>query len=173
MARRPMAAYTDEVLRTPAAPVEGLGSEALINLVEDMFETCTAEEGVGLAAPQIGVGERLFVVHCPEDPEDPETEHHRWAIANPVLVHKEGTVQSEEGCLSLPGIRGVVKRARRVVMQGFDPHGQPFEVDAGGLLSRCIQHEIDHLDGVLFIERLSALKRQLLKRQLEELAESA
>jgi peptide deformylase len=137
-----------------------------------MYETCEAEEGAGLAAPQIGIGKRLFVVDCQEFPEDPDDPHRRFAIVNPELVQHEGRIDSEEGCLSIPGVRLVVKRARRVTIRGLDVEGQPLEVAADGLVSRCIQHELDHLDGILIIDRVSSLKRQLLRRQLEEIAAS-
>lgn len=171
MSLRPLSYFGAEVLRRKAEPVDGaeLGSASLLQLVADMFETCADEEGAGLAAPQIGIGRRLFVVDCPEFPENPDDPRRRFAIVNPELVGKQGTVQSEEGCLSIPGVRGVVRRHRRVTIRGFDPGGEVIELEADGLVSRCIQHELDHLDGILFIDRLSRLNRQLLKRQLEEI----
>jgi peptide deformylase len=170
MPKRPLTRYGDPVLKQKAAPVADFATAELEQLVADMFETCEAEEGVGLAAPQIGIPLRLFVVDCPENSDHPDGPRQRWAIVNPEIVERQGTVDSEEGCLSMPGLSGVVKRAKRVLVRGFTPAGEPMEVGAGGLLSRCIQHEVDHLDGVLFIDRLSTLKRQLLKRQLEEIA---
>jgi len=170
MARRNLRFYGDPVLRQKAMQVPALGTRELAELVSDMFETCTAEEGAGLAAPQIGVSLRVFVVDCPEDPEDPESPVQRFAAVNPRLVAGEGEILSEEGCLSMPGLRDSVKRHARVTLAAYDVHGQPFEITAGGLVARAIQHEMDHLDGILFIDRLSSLKRQLLKRQLESIA---
>jgi len=170
MARRNLRFYGDPVLRQKAAQVPALGTRELEELVLDMFETCTAEEGAGLAAPQIGVSLRVFVVDCPEDPEDPESPVQRFAAVNPRLLAADGEILSEEGCLSMPGLRESVKRHARVKLAAQDVHGQPFEITAGGLVARAIQHEMDHLDGILFIDRLSSLKRQLLKRQLESIA---
>ena len=170
MARRNLRFYGDPVLRLKAAQVPALGTRELEELVSDMFETCTAEEGAGLAAPQIGVSLRVFVVDCPEDPEDPESPVQRFAAINPRLVGAEGEIISEEGCLSMPGMRETIKRHARVTLAAQDVQGRPFEVTAGGLVARAIQHEMDHLDGILFIDRLSSLKRQLLKRQLESIA---
>jgi len=173
MPRRDMAPYGDPVLRTKAAAIDAFATDELRELIDDMYDTCADEGGVGLAAPQIGVGLRLFVVDCPENPEVPDTPRQKWVAINPEVVATQGTVDSEEGCLSLPGINGVVKRAKRVTMRAFDVDGEPFEVEAGGLLSRCIQHEVDHLNGILFIDRLSALKKQLIKRSLDEIEASA
>jgi peptide deformylase len=170
MARRGLSYYGEDVLRQKAEPVTQFGTEELRTLVEDMFETCEAEEGAGLAAPQIGVGLRLFVVDCPEFPEDPDDPVQQFAICNPEVVDKQGTVDSEEGCLSIPGVRATLRRARRITIRGQDVEGEPIEIEADGLVSRCIQHELDHIDGVLFIDRLSSLKRQMLRKQLEEIA---
>jgi peptide deformylase len=173
MARRNLRFYGDPVLRVKAAPVPRPGGPELKELVADMFETCTAEEGAGLAAPQIGVSLRVFVVDCPEDPEDPESPVQRFAAVNPRVVAAEGEILSEEGCLSMPGVRESVNRHARVHLAALDVDGRPFEITAGGLVARAIQHEMDHLDGILFVDRLSSLKRQLLKRQLEAIAAEA
>ena len=173
MARRNLRFYGDPVLRAKAAPVAEPGNRELKELVLDMFETCTAEDGAGLAAPQIGVSLRVFVVDCPEDPEDPESPILKFAAINPRIVAAEGEILSEEGCLSMPGVRESVKRHARVHLAAFDPDGKPFEITAGGLVARAIQHEMDHLEGILFVDRLSSLKRQLLKRQLEAIAAEA
>lgn len=172
MARLDMTYYGDPVLRHEAQPVaeSELGKDALRQLVEQMYETCREEQGAGLAAPQVGVSKRIFVVECAEFPEQPDDPVRRFVLINPELVSEEGSVESEEGCLSIPNITGIVRRARRVTVRGVDVEGEPLEVTADGLVSRCIQHELDHLDGILFIDRLSSLKRQLLKRQLEEIA---
>jgi len=170
MARRNLRFYGDPVLRQKAAQVPALGTRELEELIADMFETCTAEEGAGLAAPQIGVSLRVFVVDCPEDPEDPECPVQRFAAINPEILAAEGDTLSEEGCLSMPGLRETIRRYTRVTLAAQDVHGQPFEITAGGLVARAIQHEMDHLDGILFIDRLSSLKRQLIKRQLDSIA---
>jgi peptide deformylase len=174
MSPRKLSYYGDEVLRRRSEPLEAaeLGTAELRQLVDEMYETCEAEEGAGLAAPQIGIGKRLFVVDCQEFPEEPDDPRRRFAIVNPEVVAREGKIDSEEGCLSIPGVRLVVQRARRVTIRGLDIEGQPLEIAADGLVSRCIQHELDHLDGILIIDRVSSLKRQLLRRQLEEIAAS-
>jgi peptide deformylase len=170
MARRNLRFYGDPVLRLKSSPLAEFGTEELRRLEADMYETCTAEEGAGLAAPQIGLSRRMFVIDCPEDPDDPESPVHRFTAINPEIVATEGQMLSEEGCLSIPGLRESVRRHDRVTVAAFDVEGRPFQVEAGGLVSRAIQHEMDHLDGVLFIDRLSSLKRQLLKRQLDAIA---
>jgi peptide deformylase len=170
MARRSLRFYGDPVLRLKSAPVTELGTDELREIEADMYETCTAEEGAGLAAAQIGLSIRMFVIDCPEDPDDPESPVHRFTALNPEVIATEGQVASEEGCLSIPGLRETVKRHARVTLAAVDVEGNPFQVEAGGFVSRAIQHEMDHLDGVLFIDRLSSLKRQLLKRQLDAIA---
>ena len=131
-----------------------------------MLETMYAAEGVGLAAPQVGISKRLFVM----DVGDPDIEPR--AVINPVIVESTGSERGEEGCLSLPGLIGVVERLASVVMEGLDLDGQPIRIEADDLLARCIQHEIDHVDGVLFIDRMSPLKRKMLlskwKKQQKE-----
>lgn len=117
-----------------------------------MFETMYSASGVGLAAPQIGVGKRVIVV----DVSPVETEIAPLALVNPVIVEREGMVEGTEGCLSVPGIEGIVPRAESVLVRALDPQGQPVRIRAEGLLSRALQHEIDHLDGILFIDRIPA-----------------
>jgi peptide deformylase len=170
MARRSLRFYGDPILRLKSATVGELGSDELRQLEADMYETCVAEDGAGLAAPQIGLSIRMLVVDCPEDPEDEESPHFKFTAVNPEVVATEGQVVSEEGCLSIPGLRESVKRHARVTLAAVDIEGRPFQVEAGGLVARAIQHEMDHLDGVLFIDRLSSLKRQLLKRELDAIA---
>jgi peptide deformylase len=130
-----------------------------------MFECLYREAGVGLAAPQVGLSQRIFVV----DLADEGSERVKRAFVNPVIVSREGTMVGEEGCLSIPGIRADVKRAARVVVEAVDENGTPFRLEAEGLLSRAIQHETDHLDGVLFIDRLSPIHRKLLEGKLKKL----
>lgn len=158
----------DPVLRTPAEEVEAVDDE-IRRLAEEMFETMYAAEGIGLAGPQVGVGVRLFVM----DVRDPDIEPR--AFINPVIVERSGSESEEEGCLSLPGLAGEVERATEIVVEALDLDGNALRHEAAGLEARCIQHEIDHLNGVLFIDHLSPLKRRMLigkwKKQLKETAD--
>ena len=126
--------------------------EKIRDLVRDMFETMYSASGVGLAAPQIGVGKRVIVV----DVSPVETEIAPMALVNPVILERKGMVEGTEGCLSVPGVEGIVPRAESVLVRALDPQGQPVQIRAEGLLSRALQHEIDHLDGILFIDRIPA-----------------
>ena len=156
MSRLEVRILGDPVLRTKAAPVAKI-TEELKKLASDMFDTMYAEEGVGLAAPQVGISERLIVV----DPHLEDSE--KFALFNPeILESSKVTEKGEEGCLSIPGLRDVVERSSRVRVKGVTPEGETKEFEAEGLLARILQHEIDHLDGVLFIDRLSPLKRKML-----------
>lgn len=138
------------ILRQRTQPVAEITDE-LRRLVTDMFETMYAAKGIGLAAPQVGRSERVAVVDVDDRP---------LVIINPEITDREGTQRGEEGCLSIPDIYGEVDRAERVVVRALDIEGESFEVEATELLSRCLQHEIDHLDGKLFIDHLSFLKRR-------------
>jgi peptide deformylase len=140
----------DPILRQPTKLVDEVSPE-LRRLVDDMFETMYAAKGIGLAAPQVGRVERLSVIDIEEQP---------IVLINPEIIESEGKVKGEEGCLSIPEIYGDVERAARVVVRAMDIDGKPFEVEGRDLLSRCLQHEIDHLHGRLFIDYLSALKRR-------------
>jgi peptide deformylase len=128
-----------------------------------MFETMYDAEGIGLAAPQVGVRKRLFVMDVREEDVEP------CAVVNPVIVDESGAERGEEGCLSLPGLVGVVERPARVVMEGLDLEGRPIRIEASDLLARCILHEIDHLDGVLFIDRLAPIEREMLLSKWKKL----
>lgn len=162
MAQREIELLGSEVLRTPAPEVEDFGEE-LRTLVDDMFETMYAAEGAGLAAPQVGVSRRVLVLDIPDEVGGGRT---RMALVNPRIVERsERTDREPEGCLSIPGVSEVVQRPDAVTVEGFDPHGKPVRHEAEGFLARVLQHEIDHLDGVLFIDRLSPLKRKLLMRK--------
>ncbi len=155
--------YPDPRLRQKAEPVSEITDE-LRARARGMFPLMYQENGIGLAAPQVGWGVRLFVVNVSGKPED------ELVIVNPEVVEKTGgTWLFEEGCLSLPGIRGKVKREKQIVLHGQDLDGQDISVECDGLVARCILHEYDHLDGVLFIDRLSAAKKQSIKRRLREL----
>lgn len=167
MSVREVVLLGDPVLREKAEEVE-VFDEELRSLVRDMFETMVAEEGAGLAAPQIGISKRIFVADIRESRGAPA----RFAMVNPKLVEVSDEVESEaEGCLSIPGVSEVVTRPARVAVEGFDPTGEPLRVEADELLARVIQHEIDHLDGILFFDRISPLKRSLLLKKYRKLAE--
>jgi peptide deformylase len=146
----------DPILREEAAPVAGVTDEVR-RLVEDMFDTMYAEEGVGLAAPQVGVPLRVIVV----DPREPDVVP--FALVNPRIIASSDEVErAEEGCLSIPGLKEIVERSVSVRVDALNRDGEPVVVEADGLLARILQHEIDHIDGILFIDRVSALKRKLL-----------
>ncbi len=162
---RPVRIYGDPVLRQRARDVEGV-DETLQALVQDMRETMAAYHGVGLAANQVGVLQRVLVVDVPLDDE----QRAAHALVNPVIASRSGSDTAEEGCLSIPGIYEDVARSLRITVRGLDEHGRPVTLEAEGYLARAIQHEVDHLDGVLFVDRLSPLKRQFLRRSLDALA---
>ena len=165
MAVRPVRLYGDPVLRQKALPVTAV-DDTVRELVADMRETMHAYHGVGLAANQIGVLQRVLVVEVPID----ERTRAAHALINPVLDRRAGTDTAEEGCLSIPGIYEEVKRAERVRVRALDEQGRAIEFVAEGYLARAIQHEVDHLDGVLFVDRLSVLKRQFLRSPLAALS---
>ncbi len=157
--------YGDDILRSESAEVEEFGDE-LGELIEKMTETMIVEEGVGLAAPQVGVSRRVAVVN--PDPQNPDT---LLALVNPrILSCSDETDCVEEGCLSVPGIRGKVERPIAIEVEYQDRHGGKHCVRDAGLVSRIIQHEIDHLDGVLFVDRLSFGRKTLVKGRLRDLA---
>ena len=162
---RPVRVYGDPVLREKALEVAGV-DESLRSLIADMRDTMKAYSGVGLAANQVGVLQRVLVVDVPLD----DDRRVALAVVNPVIVTRSGSESGEEGCLSIPGIFDDVTRAAHIKLRGLDERGQPFELDAQGYLARALQHEVDHLDGVLFVDRLSLLKRQFLRRALDALA---
>jgi peptide deformylase len=140
------------VLRKRSAEINDVDDEVR-RLVDDMFETMDAAKGIGLAANQVGVARRVAVV---------DAEGERFAMINPVIVETEGRTVAEEGCLSIPEIYGDVTRSERVVIDALDREGKPFRLDVSGLKARAIQHEIDHLDGILFLDHLGLMKRQML-----------
>ncbi len=153
--------YGDPVLRQKGAPVEAVTAEVR-ELIRAMFDCMYRERGIGLAAPQVGIPRRIFVV----DVERESGERVKLALVNPVMKEKSGSIVGEEGCLSIPGIHADVKRYAAVTFEALDEHGAPQVVRGEGLLSRALQHELDHLDGVLFIDRLSAIRRKLLEPKL-------
>ena len=146
----------DPVLREKAAPVAELSADVR-TLITDMFDTMYAEDGVGLAAPQVGVGARVIVV----DPREPDIAP--FALVNPeILSASEELDRAEEGCLSIPGLKEIVERPYAVRVQGLDRDGNTVTMEAAGLLARILQHEVDHLDGILFLDRVSPIKRKML-----------
>jgi peptide deformylase len=167
--------YPDPRLALKSKPVERV-DDATRKLIDDMFETMYHSDGVGLAAPQVGVTKRVIVVDCAprpegEDPETPLKPRDPYAIVNPEIVAREGEIIWEEGCLSVPGYTDEIERAEKVTVQGIGRDGQPMTIQADGLLAVCLQHEIDHLEGVLFVDRLSRLKQSMVKKKLKKLAE--
>lgn len=165
MAIRPIVKWGAPVLHAPAAPVTQI-DESIARLFEDMVDTMYAAPGIGLAAPQIGVGLRVIVI----DLSVGEKAGALIKLVNPEFVLKEGEQQLEEGCLSMPGFGGSPLRPARVVVRGLDAAGQPCEHEGTELLARAFCHEIDHIDGLLFVDRLTPLKRDLLKRKLRKKA---
>lgn len=162
MALRPVRLLGDPILRESALPVEELDGE-IHTLIADMFDTMYAEEGVGLAAPQVGVGLRVIVV----DPREPEVPP--FALINPEVVETAGELEKgEEGCLSIPGLKELVERPAQVVVTGMDEAGAQVRLEAVGLLARILQHEVDHVNGILFIDRVSPLKRVMLLRRWQK-----
>jgi peptide deformylase len=163
MAIREIRNYPDPVLRNKTSPVEKIDS-SLDRLIEDMVETMHAAPGVGLAANQVGIPLQLAVIDLSAR-EDDEQRHPLLVIINPEILSLEGFVTEEEGCLSIPEYAEKVKRAARVKVRAKDRRGQTFEIEAEGLLAKALQHEIDHLNGILFVDRLSALKKSIFKRR--------
>ena len=163
----PITKYGVPVLEKPAAPVTKFDAE-LEKICADMFESMYAAQGVGLAAPQIGLAMRLAVIDVSLG-KNPEA---KLVLANPEIIHSEGEQREEEGCLSLPGFRGSVIRPLYVTMRAQDVTGKSYEMRGEGLLARAFCHEIDHLDGVLFLQHLSMLKRDLIKRKIRKLRKS-
>jgi peptide deformylase len=163
MALRRIVTYGTPVLRQRTREVANLNGE-LQQLIDDMVETMYAAPGVGLAANQVGSTHRLFVAN-PADDHDPSK---LLVVINPEIVESDGELAHEEGCLSIPEFREEVGRARRVLLRGLDRHGKPIEVDGEDLLARIFQHEMDHLDGLFFVDRLSPAKRDILVRKLKK-----
>ena len=164
---RPIVRHGAAVLHRPAESVAEITHE-IDALVDDMIQTMYAAPGIGLAAPQVGVGKRVFVcdISVGRNPSD------LLVFINPEFVEREGMQLEEEGCLSVPGFNATVARPARAVLKGLDRHGEPQSVDASGLLARCFQHEMDHLDGTLFVDRLRGLQKDLIVRKIKKLAKA-
>lgn len=154
--------YPDDRLKTVAKPVDSF-DEALDQFIDDMFETMYQEQGIGLAATQVDVHKRVITI----DIEG--TKENQLVLINPEIVESSGETGIEEGCLSLPGLRGLVPRKEKVKVNALNRKGEPFSLEADGLLAICIQHEIDHLNGIVFADYLSPLKRQRMKDKLLKL----
>lgn len=161
MALLPILEFPDPRLRTRAQPV-GQVDASLRKLIDDMIETMYAASGLGLAATQVNVHKRLLVLDVSESRKEP------LALINPEIIDRQGVEETEEGCLSVPGIYDKVKRADEIRVRALDRGGKPIEFDAQGLLAVCIQHEIDHLEGKLFVDYLSELKRTRIRKRLEK-----
>ncbi len=161
MAKLEILHFPDPRLRTKAQPVEVVDSE-IGQLVDDMFETMYAAPGIGLAATQVNVHRRVLVVDISEEKDQP------LVFINPEILDRQGTEEMEEGCLSVPGFYEKVTRAEQVKVRALDRQGNSFEIEADGLLAVCVQHEIDHLDGKLFVDYVSNLKRQRIRKKLEK-----
>lgn len=161
MALLPILEFPDERLRTVAKPIDRIDGE-LQTLIDDMFETMYAAPGVGLAATQIDFHRQLIVIDVSEEKDRP------LVLINPQIVEKDGAQNCQEGCLSVPGVFADVERAERVIVEALDRHGQMQRIDASGLLAVCIQHEMDHLAGKVFVDYLSPLKRQMVRSKMEK-----
>ncbi|HPF74412.1 MAG: peptide deformylase [Rhodanobacteraceae bacterium] len=153
--------FPDPRLRNKAATIERVDDE-LRALIDDMFETMYDAPGIGLAATQVNVHRRFMVIDVSEDKSEPRV------FINPEILTREGKQVCQEGCLSVPGIYADVTRAERIRVRAQDRNGEAYEIDADGLLAVCIQHEMDHLDGKLFVDYLSPLKRQMVKKKLDK-----
>jgi peptide deformylase len=160
----PITKYGATVLESPAKPVDKFDEE-LAKLCEDMFESMYVAQGVGLAAPQIGLAKKLAVI----DVSVGKTPEAKLVLANPEIIYVEGDQREEEGCLSLPGFRGSVLRPAYVTIRAQNVKGETYEMRGEGLLARAFCHEIDHLNGILFIQHLSMLKRDLIRRRVRKL----
>lgn len=157
--------YPNPLLKTVCKPVERVTKE-IQKLLDDMTETMYAAPGVGLAAPQVGVLQRVIVLDCQWREEDAERK--LYQLVNPVITHREGRIVWEEGCLSVPEFLQKMKRSQKIIMQALDRNGMPITIEAEELLAVCLQHEIDHLDGKLIIDKSSRLKRNLYLEKMQK-----
>jgi len=160
---REIVIWPDPILTQKAKPVDAV-DDGIRRLLDDMAETMYAADGVGLAAPQVAELKRLVVIDTSPRQEGQRLIH----LVNPEIVKKEGIATWTEGCLSIPGEAEDVERAAKVVVRALDYHGKPFELEADGLLAIALQHETDHLDGTVFVDHLSSLKRELIKRRMKK-----
>jgi peptide deformylase len=151
--------YGEPVLREKSLPVKEITPE-ILNLIRDMAETMYTASGVGLAAPQVGVSKRIIIIDGEEEG--------LIVLVNPMMVKSEGEVIEEEGCLSIPGVYSEVKRSSKVTVKALNESGEPIKITKEGLIARALQHEIDHLEGILFVDRIGKVKRQLLLNKLKK-----
>ena len=164
---RPIVRYGADVLHQPAAPVEAVTPE-IQALVDDMIQTMYAAPGVGLAAPQVGVGVRIFVCDISLGRSAGEL----LTFINPSFVERDGMQLEEEGCLSIPGFTATVARPKRVVVEGLNRQGEKYRLEGTGLLARALQHEVDHLNSCLFVDRLRGISRDLILRKIKKLSKA-
>jgi peptide deformylase len=164
---RPILRYGDQTLHQPATPVEAITPE-IQQLIDDMIQTMYAAPGIGLAATQIGVGLRIFVA----DISAGRSHSDLITFVNPEFVERDGMQLEEEGCLSVPGFQATVARPSRAVVKGLDRQGREHVIEGTGLLARCFQHEMDHLDGTVFVDRLRGLQKDLIVRKIKKLSRS-
>jgi peptide deformylase len=164
---RPILRYGDQVLHHPAATVPDI-TDDIQTIIDDMIQTMYAAPGIGLAAPQVGIGLRIFVadVSVGRNPAELIT------FVNPEFVERDGMQLEEEGCLSVPGFQATVARPSRAVVKGLDRSGQEQVIEGTGLLARCFQHEMDHLEGTIFVDRLRGLQKDLIVRKIKKLSRS-
>ena len=165
MAKLPILVYPSPIIRKRSLPVASINGE-LQRFIDDMVETMYAAPGVGLAAPQVGALKRVIVL----DPHDDRKPSRLLALINPEIVAADGKIVEEEGCLCIPDLKEDVARSSRVVVKAYDRNEKEIVLEGSGLLARILQHEVDHLNGVLFIDRLSTAKRELVKRRLRKTA---
>ena len=158
--------YPDAVLKKKAEPVKEF-DEGLQKLIDDMIETMYAAPGLGLAANQVGILKQVLVIDVGTDEEDEaqEQESSLMVLINPEIVFKEGVNESDEGCLSIPEYTTIVKRAEKVKVKCLDRHGEPCEIEGEGLLAKALQHEIDHLNGILFVDRIGRIKKEFFRKR--------
>lgn len=161
-----IAHYPEPVLLSVGKPViENEFNADLEKLVDNMFQTMYEAGGVGLAAPQVNISRRFFIMDVPNE----EGESQKWAFFNPEIISVEGEQIGDEGCLSFPGLYQVIKREMRVIVRAQDVKGETFEADLRDLAARCVLHETDHCDGIVFLDRMTVLKRELAKRKIKRL----
>lgn len=164
MAIREIVLYPDPRLRQQCAPITEITPQ-ILTLLDDMAETMYQAPGIGLAAPQVGALIRAIVVDVGNDDEN-SRERHLYKLLNPEIIERAGKVDYEEGCLSIPEVRESVRRSSEIVVEALNEKGEKIKIEATGLLAICLQHEIDHINGILFIDHLSKLKRELLRKKL-------
>ena len=167
MAILPIIKYPNPILRERSKEVKEINSE-IRELINNMRETMYDAPGIGLAAPQVGILQRICIVDIGRN-EETGHESPKYALINPEIIEKDGSIKHEEGCLSIPGIHEVVQRPSVIRVKALDEKGEKIEFQAEGLLAICIQHEIDHLDGILFFDRITGLKSKLLQKKLKKL----